>query len=439
MELNARQAALICLERCRREGAWSGRVLDDIIKKASLDKREASLAYRLCLGVLQNTALFDFYIDCYSSVKAKKMEPKVRDILYLGIYQLLYSNIPARAAVNESVGLVRANKFDRAAGLVNAVLRRISENATALPEVPNKGTAEHLAIKYSHSRWLAEILVKEQGYAHTEAFLCGNNLPPALTIQVNTLKISANDYARLLSENNIPFERHTFLDSCLTLEGGTVSQLPGFEEGLFYVQDAAARIAVEIAKPLPGMKVLDACSAPGGKSFAAALLMENSGKIVSCDIHEKKLRLVNEGASRLGIGIISTMAADGRKYIEDFASSFDLVIADVPCSGIGVIRKKPEIRWKEASDVASLPQIQLDILENLCRYVKPGGTLLYSTCTVLKAENEDVVSAFLEKHKDFTLQPFAVGELSAPDGMHCFWPLTDGTDGFFAAKLKRLR
>ena len=439
MAMNARQAALSCLERCRREGAWSGQAMDEIIKKASLDKREAALASRLCLGVLQNSRLFEYYIDLYSSTKSKKLEPKVRDILFLGIYQLLFSNIPARAAVNESVSLCRQCGYDRAAGLVNAVLRRISENADKLPEVPGAGTAEHLAIKYSHSDWLAEQLIAEQGYDHTEGFFACNNQPAPLTIQVNTLKINLEDYISLLAQSGIEYELHPALSGCIELKGGAVGTLPGFEDGLFYVQDAAARSAAEIAGAEAGMRVLDCCSAPGGKSFACAIRMGNKGSVLSCDIHDKKLRLVRGGAERLGIGIIDTEARDARKADESMYGAFDLVIADVPCSGIGVIRKKPEIRWKGREELSGLPGIQLEILENAARCVRPGGSLLYSTCTVLRYENEELVQSFLERHSDFAPQSFTLGERRYDDGMHCFWPNVDGTDGFFAAKLKRIK
>lgn len=437
--INARQAALICLERCRREGAWSGQTMDEIIKKAALEKREAALASRLSLGVLQNSRLFDFYIDCFSSVKAAKLEPKVRDILRMGIYQLLGSNIPARAAVNESVSLCKSSGFERAAGLVNAVLRRVAENAQSMPEIPGAGTAEHLAIKYSHCEWLAKALVADYGYEHTEGFFACNNQPSTLSIQVNRLKISPDAYGALLSENGIGFEAHPYLEGCFELEGGRVSGLPGYDEGLFYVQDAAARAAAEIADAKSGMRVLDACSAPGGKSFASAIRMADSGSILSCDIHEKKLRLVREGAARLGISIIETQAADARGLDESFDEAFDLVIADVPCSGIGVIRKKPEIRWKKEEELSQLPKIQSEILHRLSRCVRPGGILMYSTCTVLKAENEELVRSFLNEHPEYAPEAFTLGDKLYADGMHCFWPNIDGTDGFFAAKLKRIK
>lgn len=427
------------MERCRREGAWSGQVMDEIINKYALERRDTALASRLCLGVLQNVSLCEFYIDFYSSVKCKKLEPKVRDIMLLGVYQLVFLDIPARAAVNESVSLCKNSGFERAAGLVNAVLRRVAENLEALPQIPNSGTAEHLSIKYSHSQWLAQRLIAENGYEHTEAFFAHNNNPAPLTIQVNTLKLSVSEYEKLLNAAGIDYKIHDYLSGCIILTGGNVSSLPGFDEGFFYVQDAAARAAAEIACAERGTSVLDACSAPGGKSFACAIKMGNEGSILSCDIHDKKLRLVRDGAERLGIDIIKTSALDARKKDDALIGAFDLVVADVPCSGMGVIGKKPEIRWKSEKDIASLPLIQRDILNNLSSYVRCGGTLLYSTCTVLKAENEDLVMQFLRDRDDFVLVPFELGNIHAENGMHCFWPNIDGTDGFFVAKLMRIK
>ena len=185
------------------------------------------------------------------------------------------------------------------------------------------------------------------------------------------------------------------------------------------------------------MHVLDACAAPGGKSFAAAIKMENRGSILACDIHEKKLALIRQGADRLGINIIETQARDARNSAPEFMSRFDAVIADVPCSGLGVIGKKPEIRLKKENEISSLPAIQLDILCNLADFVKPGGVLLYSTCTVLEKENEGVVKSFLGRYNNFELEPFSINGTAAPTGMYTFWPNVDGTDGFFAARLIR--
>lgn len=439
MEISGREAALAALERCRREGAWSGEVIDRIIKKYSLPRREAALASRLCLGVLQNSTFCDYYIDYYRK-GGSKLEPKLRDILRLGVYQLVFlDKIPDSAAVNESVAISKKTGYGRASGLVNAILRRVAENKNSLPEIPGKGTAEYLSVKYSHPKWICERIIEEKDYDFAEAFLSENNKPSPLNIQVNRLKIRVEDYEKQLNDAGIEFTALDYPAGCLELKGGSVTALPGFEEGLFYVQDRAARTAAEIAGAKAGMQVLDACAAPGGKSFAAAIAMENQGEITSCDLHEKKLRLISEGADRLGINIIKTEARDGRKFEPEFEEKFDLIIADVPCSGLGVIGKKPEIRQKSAEEIQGLPKIQGEILNNLKKYLKPGGIMLYSTCTVLKCENEDIVQSFLKENPDFEAVDFTAGSVSSHDGMYTFWPNTDKCDGFFAAKMRRIK
>ena len=433
--VNARTAALDMLTRCRRDGAFSGAALDAGIRKYGLDRRDAALASRICLGVLQNDRLCDYYIGCFCE---QRLEPLVRDILRIGIYQLLFlDRVPARAAVSETVALCNAKNIRRAAGLVNAVLRRIAEGKDKLPEIPGKGTAAYLSVRYSHPLWLCEKLVEKKDYAFAEAFLAENNRPPKLFIQVNTLKVRPEDYARALARADIPC-REMQPAGCIELEGGAASELPGYEEGLFYVQDRAARLTVEIASPEPGMRVLDACACPGGKSFASAIRMDNRGYILSCDIHGKKLRLLEDGASRLGIGIIETREMDARGFDPALEQSFGLVIADVPCSGLGVIAKKPEIRNKDPESLRGLPEIQCDILDNLSRYVKPGGALLYSTCTILTEENEGTARRFLERHPEYRADDFSLYNIRSRDGMYTFWPNIDGTDGFFAARFRRI-
>ena len=436
--MNSRQAALTALERCGKDGAWAGAALDGVIKKESLDRREASLATALALGVLQNRSYFDFLISRYCTIPLDRLERKVLDILRLGVCQLVsLDRIPPRAAVNETVALCAAAGVPRAGSLVNAVLRRISENVEKLPQVPGEGTSEFLATRYSHPLWLAERFVAEKGYAFTEALFAADNKAAPLDIQVNTLRTTRGEYAQLLEERGIPYELPSFPDSCVSLSGGSVTELPGYEEGLFYIQDRAARTAVDIAGLESGLRVLDACASPGGKSFAAAMAMRGRGEILACDIHEKKLALIAATADRLGLGLIKTACRDARAFVPDCESAFDAVIADVPCSGLGVIRKKPEIRDKEAEKLCDLPLIQRDILENLARFVRPGGTLLYCTCTILHEENEAVIEAFLSGHAAYSPCEFAIGERRSEMGCYTFYPHIDGTDGFFVAKMKR--
>lgn len=440
MQINAREAALEALERCTHGGAWSGAAIDNTIKKAKLDIRDAALASRLCLGVLQNLNYCDFCIDQYYEKGSNKLEAKLLNILRLGVYQLLFMDkIPSRAAVNECVELCKKSGYGRASGLVNAVLRRVSERKEAFPEPKNKGSSEYLSVRYSHPLWLVEQIVNEHGYDFAESFFAKNNDVSALTIQVNTLKVSDEDYLRALARKDISFETVDGVEGCIRLNGGKVTDLPGFEEGLFYVQDLAARAAVEAVGLEPGMNVLDACSAPGGKSFAAAIAMNNCGSILSCDIHEKKLGLIRSGAERLGIEIIHTRARDARSVESELCNYFDAIIADVPCSGLGVIGKKPEIRGKNPEELECLPKIQTDILTALSKLLKPGGILLYSTCTVLSRENEEIVKAFLAGNPNFEAIDFKLGNIESRNGMYTFWPHIDGTDGFFAAKLKRIK
>ena len=430
----AREAAVFALERTRRDGAWTSALSDAMKTKYDLDSRSLSLAVSISLGVLQSTALLDYYIDL-NSKSSSKIEPKVRDIMRSGAYQLIFMDkIPASAAVNESVALCKKLGYSRVSGFCNAVLRKIASCADKLPEPPGKGTAKYLSVKYSHPQQLAQYIVDRRGYDAAEAFLAADNTIPDTCLQVNTLKITPDELmARLLAES-IPCSMHPWLPNCI-VTAGSVSSMPGFDEGLFYVQDPAAKCAVLAAALEPGMYVLDSCAAPGGKSFAAAIAMRNEGSIDSCDLHDKKIRLISEGAQRLGISCINAFSHDAR---EPFYRQYDAIIADVPCSGYGVIRKKPEIRYKPLEDSASMPAIQAAILENLSQYVKPGGVIVYSTCTVLGRENEDVVKAFLRAHAEFSAEGFTLpnGETAA-DGYITFWPDIHGTDGFFVSKLRR--
>ncbi|MGM9592452.1 MAG: 16S rRNA (cytosine(967)-C(5))-methyltransferase RsmB [Oscillospiraceae bacterium] len=433
----AREAAVFALECFRREKAWSAAITDGAITKYGLDSRSAALASNICLGVLQNLIYCDHYIDMFSS-SPSKIEPKVRDILRCAVYQLLFMNkIPANAAVNEAVMQCKKLGYSRAAGFCNAVLRKIAAAADdALPEIPEEGTATNLSVKYSHPIWLAEYMINAHGYAFAEAFFAADNTVSEITLQVNTLRTTAAELMPALEAAGYSCRLHPWLPDCI-VTSGNVSAMPGFDKGFFYVQDPAAKCAVITADLMPGMRVLDACAAPGGKSFAAAIAMHNDGEIISCDLSEKKIKFIKSGADRLGLDIIDSFSRDARQPLDD---AFDVIISDVPCSGYGVIRKKPDIRYKDPDERRALPEIQSAILENLSAAVKPGGVLLYSTCTVFREENEDVVTAFLSRHPEYAAEGFSLPNgIEAPDGMLTFWPHIHGTDGFFVCKLRRLK
>ena len=439
MAMTAREAAWTALQRWRKNGAWSDAALHAVLQNAQLEPRDAALAARICYGTLQNLTLLDHYLSVYCTTPLQKLEPKVLDLLRLSAYQIvLLDKIPPRAAVNEAVALCRKGGCARASGLVNAVLRRVAEHRDALPEIPGAGTADYLAVRYSHPQWLVKKLVSLLGTEEAEAFLRIDNEVSPISVQVNPLKTNEKALVDELRGEGVCVTPHPWVPGCLELSGtGDLTTLSAFYNGRFTVQDAAAHLIVCAADFARGQRVLDVCAAPGGKSFAAAFAMENEGSILSCDLHENKLKRIREGAQRLGITCIETAAVDGRAFREEWAGKFDVVICDVPCSGLGIIRKKPDIRYKDAQDFSALPEIQRAILENSARYVKRGGLLVYSTCTILPEENEQVTDDFLKAHDEFTYEAFSLPNGVSAPGHLTLWPQRDNTDGFYLSRMRR--
>ena len=436
--MSARETALEVLIACRKESGWSNGVLKEYVSRDKLDRREAALCSRLCYGVVQNRLLLDHYLRQLLTGKLRDLHPVVRDILHLGLYQIyLMDKIPESAAVNESVGLAKkyCPKNRSAAGLVNAVLRNAVRTKGQLKEPT--GWQE----RYSHPQKLIDLLKPYVGGKNMEAMLRANNEIAPMVVQVNTLRVTAAQLMTRLEAEGAQAEPHSWLKDCLVLSGtGNIEQLPAFREGLFYVQDAAAKLSVLCAGITPRTRrVLDCCAAPGGKSFAAAMAMEGEGSLISCDVHPHKTVLIENGARRLGFDSITVRCQDASRFVPQWENAMDVVIADVPCSGYGIIRKKPDIRYKDPDTMKELPALQLAILSNQARYVRPGGTLLYSTCTLVREENEGVVEAFLKTHPDFTLQPLPLPE-PLPKNETGMLTLVSGqhdTDGFFICRLQR--
>ena len=440
MSTSARETALRVLVSCRTNGAWADAALKAQLARDGLDRADAALCSRIVYGVMQNRMLLDFYIGAYCTQKPDHLQPPLLEILRIGAYQIIYlDKIPDSAAVNTSVELAKLAKRGQASGLVNAVLRRLSQNKKALPPVPERDDVQRLSIQYSHPKWFVKRLVSLLGREEAERFLaCDNQIAP-ITVQVNPLKTTLEVLTEELQQAGISVQPHSWVPDCLELSGtGDLAALPSFREGKFLVQDPAARLVSLIAGIRPGQKVLDVCAAPGGKSLSAAFAMAGNGSIVACDLHENKLKRIQESADRLGVNIITTQAADGRVFQPEWEASFDTVLVDAPCSGLGIIRKKPDTRYKKADDLFTLPVVQAAILDNAARYVRPGGTLVYSTCTILPEENEQVTEAFLAEHADFGLEPF---ELPLPvgksDGSLTLWPQRHDTDGFYICRMTR--
>lgn len=409
-----REAALKALVLCEKDGAYLNIALRDVLREADMDARDCALATTLAMGVMKNVLFLDNIIENLSTVKLKKLSVWIHNILRIGIYSHRFlDRVPVSATVNECVRLARRYGHSSSAGFVNAVLRKAATSGDFLPE--DKGD-KYISIKYSLPLWLVEMWKKE-GYG--EDFFASLNIDPPVVVRLNTLK---SDF---LGEGfeKIPSLSHGYIYT----GGGSVEGTSFFKDGIIAVQDGASQMAVCALDIKKGMRVLDLCSAPGGKSGYIAQLLENSGEVISCDIHKHKLELIKQNLSRLGVTCAKVMRNDATVKKEEFCGAFDRVLADVPCSGLGVLRRKPDIRLnKSPFSNDELVKIQRKILENASCYVKKGGKLVYSTCTVNRSENEDAVREFVENHPEFTLLE-----------ERQLLPNKDNTDGFFYASFER--
>lgn len=443
---NPRRTALEILLRVERDRAFAEQLLDQELSRGTLAGPDRGLLTELVYGVLRRQGTLDFLVDAFAASRGGRLERAVLVILRLGLYQLLFlDRIPASAAVNESVNLAKA-VAPRAAGLVNAVLRRADRERGSLPwPDPGADPAGYLAVRHSHPRWLVERWIEQLGAPEAEELAAAMAEQAPLTIRVNTLKTTRGAYLAELAAAGVAAEPTAWGPHGIRIASRiAITALPGFAEGLFAVQDESSQLAAFFLDPQPGERVLDVCAAPGGKAGYLAQLMENRGEVLACDISAKKLRLVTEAAARLGIDIIRTVAGDATKS-ETPADGhpFDRILLDAPCSGLGVIRRNPEGKWwKTPEDVARLAATQRNILDAVAPRLRPGGILLYSTCSTMVAENEAIIDDFLSRYGDFVLEDLnalypAFSRLFTGRGDFRSWPHRHGMDGFFAARLKK--
>lgn len=415
MSVNVREAALMSLERIEKSGRYSNLELDSAIKKLALQGNDRSLFTVLVYGVTEKRISLDYIISEFSKVRFSKLETTVINILRIGIYQIMYlERIPDSAACNESAELCRKYVRSGTVPFVNAVLRSVCREKNNI-KFPDMST------RYSVPTWICGMWCGMYGAEKTESILKALSAVPSVTARVNTLKTSREKLISCISDS-VPTD--------ISPVGIKVDSVDSkmIDDGLYWIQDEASQLCTMSLDVKPGHTVIDCCAAPGGKSFAYAVQAENKGNVISLDLHENKLSLITDTARKLGIDIIHTKVQDGKVFNPEFEGIADRVACDVPCSGLGVIAKKPDLRYKSKSDIEHLPQLQYQILENNSRYVKDGGILVYSTCTLNKAENDDVIDRFLNNHTDFTIC----------DGIkNTLFPDTDGTDGFFYAKLIR--
>ena len=425
---SARALAFRSLVKSTREGKYSNLELNATLEKEGLSSEERALYARLYLGVTEKKITLDYLLSRISSIPLNEVETEVLCLLELGAYQILYMDrIPNRAAIFETVELGK-HACRSAASFINAVLRNFSDNQKEILsylDIPGK---KGLALRYGYPKWMVTLWQNAYGKDRCESILRAQNTAPALTLRVNTLKITVEDFCEKLTEQGILFHRNPLCKNGITLEKSIPpTALYGFEEGLFFIQDAAAQHAVDRLGAKAGDKVLDLCASPGGKSFGAAMDMEGSGEILSCELYESRLSLILEGAKRLGIHILKAEQNDSSLQRPDFTERFDRVICDVPCSGYGTISKKPDIRHKSPAEAESLPALQRAILETGAAATKKGGRLVYSTCTLNPDENERITDAFLRDHPNFV----RIGEAET------IFPVGGENDGFFCDLLER--
>jgi 16S rRNA (cytosine967-C5)-methyltransferase len=435
MSEGARISAVKALIRIERDSAYSNLVLDSYLKNSNMSYSDCALFTALILGVLERKITLDYNLSLYLSKGIKKLKPEVLAILRVGAYQILFTDrIPDSAAVNESVKASLKLGCSYAAGVINAVLRRLSENSLRLPE--NTETLGGISIKYSVPEELALLLTESLGKEDAIGFLESSFGKPPTVIRVNTLKTDADNLIRILRDEGINAKENELVKNSLTLENaGDVANLKSFSAGLFHVQDISSQLCVKALAPEPGETVLDMCSSPGGKSFTAAQYMNGEGKLYSFDLTENRLGLIKGGAKRLEIGNLHCALNDASKYNKSIPLS-SRVLCDVPCSGLGVLRKKPEIRFKAVSDIGKLYQLQYDILRTSSLYVKDKGTLIYSTCTVNPAENREIALRFLRENPDFSSEKVLpeIARNTQEGDFLTLLPHIHGCDGFFISK-----
>ncbi len=435
----ARQVVLQMLVKMEKNNSYSNIMLDETLNKSQLSPQDKKFAAALFYGVTERILTLDLIIKKYSARPVDKLSDEVRQILRMGIYQLLYmDSVPESAAVNESVILAQANKNPAIKGFVNAVLRSFIRDGKVLPKGNNE--IENLSIKYSCPQWLIQKWFSDYGEESALSMLRTSLGRAPITIRVNTQKIDTDTLIEELAKEDIIAEKVSQIDNCLEINNAvSIENSNAYKNGYFHVQDIASQLCCIALDAKEGETVLDLCSAPGGKAFTIAELMNNNGQLLAFDLHEKRAQLIWDGAKRLGLDIIKAGTNNAKEFNEKLPLA-DKILCDVPCSGLGVIRRKPEIKYKNFSDFDNLPDIQYQILETSFKYLKVGGELVYSTCTLNKFENDNVIDKFIGNHSNCE-KVNILSELGVPFGDYkaTIFPYFCNSDGFFIAKIRKLR
>ena len=431
---NPRKLAYESLIKSDSQSCFTNIEINTVLKRAKMDKCDSSLYTLLYLGVMEKRLYLDYIIGQYSNTKVEDIDIEAINAIRLGLYQLIFTDrIPDHSAVDESVNLAPK----RSKGFVNAILRAFLRNKKEV-DLPSD-VWERTSIENSVPMELVNLFRQSYGDDTALELLQYKSTNNDLSLRVNTLKAKGEEIFEALGERDLEpsFSKYTrdIIKCKATI--GEISDL--IDTGKVFIQDESSRVCSLVLYAKRGDKIADVCACPGGKTFSAAIDMENEGEVLSSDLHKNKLSLIEKGALRLGIDIIKVREQNAKEYVREHDGYFDKVLCDVPCSGLGVIFKKPDIKYKSIDSILALPKIQYDILSNVSKYVKVGGYIIYSTCTLCKDENENNVLKFLEENKDFEYVDFSVANISSQNGMYTFFPHINGTDGFFIAKLRRVR
>ncbi len=428
---NPRSLALASLLSWEKRGRYANLEVNAALMHAQLSEADRGLYTALTYGVIERAITLDHIIASLSSRPMGEIDEATRSALRLGLYQLLYMDrIPPHAAVSETVAIAPA----RSRGFVNALLRSFQRSGCHVPLPSTDDLSAHLSVLYSAPPALCRFFLERYEEQTVRSLLGATVANPRVSVRVNTLKFTVD--AAILSLSSYGATTSPLVEDVLLLDHAAhIADV--LTDGIGFVQDAASRLTVKVLDPKPGETVVDTCAAPGGKSLSIALDMKNTGRLHAFDLHKNKLSLIRKAAEHLGITIIQTEERDAREPSSDLIGQADRVLCDAPCSGLGVIGKKPDIKYKPIESILALPAIQYDILCGAAAYVRPGGVLVYSTCTLNPDENEGVVERFTKAHPDFTLTPFSLASGESPAGMRTFYPHLDGCDGFFVAKMTR--
>ena len=438
----AREVALKALYKIDKQDAYSNIALDEIIKenRRNLDNRDTGFISEIVYGVTTWKLTIDEIVKKYSKLRLKKISPWILNILRMGIYQIVFlDKVPKSAAVNESVNLAKRYGHKGSRNFVNAILRKVEKkDYETFFEIENP--IERISKTTSMPIWMIEELLKENDIEKVEEICKASNIKPRVAIRMNRLKTNKEELEKLLKERNITFQEGMFEDFLILEKTKSIEQLDLFKQGYFTIQDEGAGLIAKIVNPKANEVILDACSSPGGKTTYMAELMEDKGKIIAWDLHAHRIKLVEKNAKRLGIHIIKAQCQDATIYKEEYKETFDKILLDVPCLGIGVLKRKPDIKWKRTpEDIQEITQIQQNILETCSKYVKPNGQIVYSTCSIFSEENDKIIDKFLQKNQDFICVKIEMSntenDVEKLNRIQLYQ--NDETDGFFICKLQK--